>query len=244
MMKGMYISAAGMSLKINEINEITANLANVNTSGFKRTQLVSQSFGDLITQFAQPTPFNKVGVGVQEVGRARFDTQGPLIRTNDPLHMAITGDGYFQIQDANGNVQVTRNGDFRLDNQGYLAAQTGERVLGVTNQPIQLGVVANQTMTVSQDGTILSGAQPVARLKVVGREEANADTFPQSSAAAPAANGNYTVEQGYLENSNVSVIAEMVNMITINKAYSMGQNAITTQNKMLEKTVNDLGRVQ
>ena len=244
MMKGMYIAASGMSYQIDQLNEVAANLANVNTSGYKRSQLIGESFQSLVHQFTQPTPNNRASVGVHAVGRARIDNQGSMVRTANPLNVAIAGEGYFQIQDFNGTVQVTRNGNFRLDNQGFLSAQSGERVLGVDNQFIQLGATATTDMRIRQDGTIMAGAQPVGQLKVVGAAEANTPQFPISNAAAPAVTDGFNVEQGYLESSNVSVISEMVNMVTINKAFNFNQKAITTQDNLLNKTVNDLGRVQ
>jgi flagellar basal-body rod protein FlgG len=233
-----------MSYQIDALNDVAGNLANVNTTGYKRTQMVGEAFDNLVTQFSHATPFDKVGLGVREVGSARIESQGALVRTDNPLHIALTGDGYFQVQSPDGRVAVTRNGDFRLDTQGYLVAQSGERVLGANNQPIQLGVIATQDMKIRQDGTILSGNRPVGQLKVVGSVQATGANFPASDINVPQTQGGFSVEQGFLENSNVSVISEMVNMITINKAFSFGQKAITTQDNLLNKTVNDLGRLQ
>lgn len=244
MMKGMYIAASGMSYQVEQLNEAAANLANVNTSGYKRSQLIGESFESLVHQFTQPTGDNRAGVGVRPVGRARIDNQGSMVRTNNPLNVAISGDGYFQIQDANGTVQVSRNGDFRMDNQGFLATASGERVLGVDNAPIQVGGTATTDMRIREDGMIMAGANPIGQIKVVAAAEAEAETFPVSNAAAQAVANGYTLQQGYLESSNVSVISEMVNMVTINKAFNFNQKAITTQDNLLNKTVNDLGRVQ
>jgi flagellar basal-body rod protein FlgG len=242
MLKGIYIAASGMAFQAQQLTEVSANLANVNTPGFKRTQALSETFGDLVTAFGAPTPLNRVGMGVVDGGRARWETQGPLTRTSDPLHVAISGEGYFQTQDTGGTVKVTRNGDFRLDAQGFLVSQDGARVLGTDNAPIQLGAIATETVRVRPDGAILSGANVVARLKVVGNAQAAGPNFPISLAAAPAQAGGFTLEQGYLEGSNVNVVSEMVNMITLNRAFSFEQKAITTQDNLLNKTVNDLGR--
>jgi flagellar basal-body rod protein FlgG len=244
MMKGMYIAASGMSYQIEQLNEASANLANVNTPGYKKTALIGESFQSLVHQFTQPTPNNRAGVGVHAVGQARIDQQGALTKTSNPLNLALSGPGYFQIQDANGTVQVTRNGDFRMDNQGFLSTQTGERVLGVDNQPIQVGAAGSRDLRIRQDGTLMAGLDTLAQVKVVDPQEANNQNFPISTADAPAMAGGYNVEQGYLENSTVSVISEMVNMVTINKAFNFNQKAITTQDNLLNKTVNDLGRVQ
>lgn len=242
MLKGIYTAASGMKFQIEALNETAGNMANVATPGYKKQEIISQSFDNLVYQFAEPTPLNRAGAGVINAGRFRYDTQGALIRTSNPLHFAMSGPGYFQTVNNDGSVTLTRNGDFRMDDQGFLATQAGERVLGINNQPIQLGA-ATDTVTVRQDGTILAGANELARLKVVAPEEANPLTFPLSNLnAQPIAQG-FTIEQGYLENSNVNVVAEMVNMIAINKTFSIMKSAVTAQDKMLEKTVNDLGRV-
>jgi flagellar basal-body rod protein FlgG len=242
MLKGIYIAASGMAFQAQQLTEVSANLANVNTPGFKRTQAMSETFGDLVTAFSGPTTLNRVGMGVVNTGSARWETQGPLAHTSNPLHMDLSGEGYFQTQDAAGTVKVTRNGDFRLDAQGFLASQDGSRVLGTDNAPIRLGAIATETVRVRPDGAILSGANVVARLKVVGNDQAAGPNFPISLAAAPALTGGFTVEQGYLEGSNVNVVSEMVNMITLNRAFGYEQKAITTQDNLLNKTVNDLGR--
>jgi flagellar basal-body rod protein FlgF len=243
MMKGIYIAASGMSFQIDAINDVAGNLSNVSTPGYKRTQLVGESFDNLVTQFTHATASDKVGMGVRTLGTARIEGQGALVRTDNPLQLAISGDGYFQTQTPDGRVQVTRNGDFRMDNQGYLCAQSGERVLGSNNQTIQLGVIATTDVQIRKDGTILAGERPVARIKVVGPEEASTQAFPASRLNAPEKTAGYSVEQGFLENSNVGIVAEMVNMIAVNRVYSFGQKAITTQDGLLNKTVNDLGRL-
>lgn len=244
MLKGIYTAASGMTYQMDALTEVTSNLANVNTSGHKRTQLVAEAFDGLVFQFANPTAQNTGGAGVRSGGVARFDSQGPLSRTSNPLHMALSGDGYFQTVNARGAVQVTRNGDFRLDEEGYLTSQSGDRVLSTANTPILLGQVASEELVIRKDGTVTAGGNPIAQLKVVSPIEANPVTFPASNVNAPSITEGYSVEQGYLENSNVNVVTEMVNMITINKAFTFGQKAITIQDNLLNKTVNDLGRVQ
>lgn len=244
MMRGIYTAASGMKFQMEALNQTAANLANVSTSGYKRNEIIGESFDGLVFQFQQPTALNQGGAGVTNAGLARIDTQGSLTRTSNPLNVALSGPGYFQTIDANGLVQVTRNGDFRMDNQGFLSTHTGERVLGTDNQPIQLGAIASQTMRIRSDGAIMSGPQEVARLKVVDAAEANPVTFPASNVNAAGIQDGFTIEQGYLERSNVNTVSEMVNMIAINKTFTIGKNAITTQDKLLEKSVNDLGRVQ
>ncbi|MEB3283815.1 MAG: flagellar hook-basal body protein [Candidatus Sericytochromatia bacterium] len=242
MLKGIYIAASGMNFQMQQLTEVAANMANVNTPGYKRTQLLPETFGDLVTQFSRPTDANRVGLGVYNAGQARWENQGSLVRTNNPLNLAISGDGYFQTQDTNGTVKVTRNGDFRLDAEGYLAAQDGARVLGADNQFIRLGAIATETLRIRPDGGVMSGNNQVAQIKVVGPANVSSVNFPVSLATVPAAQGGYSMEQGFLENSNVNVISEMVNMIALNRSFSFDQKAITIQDNLLNKTVNDLGR--
>jgi flagellar basal-body rod protein FlgF len=244
MNKGLYIAASGMNYQVQALNESAANLANASTSGYKRTEILGRSFDNLVTQFSNPTPFDHTGYGVQTVGHARILQQGALIQTHNPLSVALSGPGYFQSQDATGAVQLTRNGDFRLDNGGFLATQTGDRILDVNNQPIPLGALATESLRIHKDGVLLDGDRPIGRLKIVAESAANPVTFPASTLAEPALQGGSGVEQGYLEQSNVNVVSEMVNMITINKAYTFDSKAITTEDNLLNKTVNDLGRLQ
>lgn len=243
MMKGIYIAASGMSYQIEQLNEVSANLANVNTSGYKRTELIGQSFDNVLHQFQHQTADNHAGVGVHAVGHARIDQQGPLVRTSNPLNVALSGPGYFQVQTPDGRTEITRNGDFRMDNAGYLASHTGDRVLDANNQPIRIGPNM-QDVRIRQDGTIMSGLRPLAQIKVVDAQEGQSPNYPASNANAPTQAGGFTVEQGYLEGSTVSVISEMVNMVTVNRAFTFNSKAITTQDNLLNKTVNDLGRVQ
>lgn len=244
MMKGIYTAASGMMHQMRALNETAANLANVSTPGYKRSEVVGESFGDLVTQFQAPTPFDRVGAGVRTAEATRHESQGPLQRTSNPLHVALSGEGYFQVQDAEGRVKVTRNGDFGLDAQGYLATLTGERVLGIDNQPIGIGQIASTTLHIAQDGTLRDADRAFARLKVVEAPPTTGPGFPASSLDAPAVAGGYNVMQGYLEGSNVNVVSELVALMDINKAFNFDQKAITVQDNLLNKTVNDLGRVQ
>jgi flagellar basal-body rod protein FlgG len=233
-----------MSYQIDQLNEVAANLSNVNTAGYKRTELIGESFGNVLHSFVHQNADGHAGVGVHAVGHTRVDGQGPLRRTTNPMNVALSGPGYFQIQSADGKVEVTRDGDFRVDNQGFLAAQSGARVLGTDNQPIQLGLATNRDMHIRQDGTLMAGTRPIGQIKVVGAAEASPENFPISNAAAPAVADGFTVEQGYLEGSNVSVITEMVNMVSVNRAFTFNSKAITAQDNLLNKTMNDLGKVQ
>lgn len=242
MLKGIYISASGMTHNLSQLSEVAANLANVNTPGYKRIELVGESFDETLMRVSGPTGSDPVGLGVRDAERVRYESQGSLARTSNPLHLALSGEGYFVTQKADGTPLLTRNGSFQLDNLGFLANAAGERVLDINDRPIQLGAIAGTTMVVGTDGTIRAGATPVARLKVVGPEEAG-PSFPVGRLGAPQRPAGFSVSQGYLEGSNVSVIAELVNLMSLNRGYGFSQKAISAQDNVLNKTVNELGRV-
>ncbi|HEY9720768.1 MAG TPA: flagellar hook basal-body protein [Oscillatoriaceae cyanobacterium] len=243
MWKGLYAAASGMRFQTDKLNEAANNLANVSTAGYKRSVLVGESFDGLVTKFSQPTPLNTVGAGVLEVGKFRIDNQGSLVRTSNPLNFAISGDGYFQVQAPDGTIEVSRDGDFSLDTQGYLVSHANERVLDVNNQPIRLAGLGVQPLEAREDGTLVSGNQVLARLKIVTNADADTPNFPVSQAALPPSAAGYKIQQGYLESSNVNVVQEMVNLINISHLYTSESKAISENATLLDKTVNDLGRL-
>lgn len=242
MLKGMYIAASGMTHQIQQLSEVTANLANVNTPGYKHVELVGESFDDSLMRVVGPTAYDQVGMGIRAAERVRHEGQGPLARTSNPLHLALSGEGYFTVQRPDGQVQLTRNGSFQLDNLGFLANAEGARVLDTNDRPIQLGAIAGTTLVVGQDGTVRAGVTPLARIKVVGQEEAG-PSFPVGRLGAPARANGFSIQQGYLEGANVNVIAELVHLMDLNKIYGFSQKAISAQDNVLNKTVNELGRV-
>ena len=244
MLKGMYIAASGMNFQATAVVEGAANLANINTPGYKRTMLVGESFGDYVTRFEHLQAGDRVGLGTRAVGTARHESQGALIRTQNPLNVALSGNGYFQTLAADGRVQATRNGDFILDAAGFLATQTGERILGVDSNPLRVNALTGGEFRIREDGTIFSGNAQVGRLKVVDAPNPGAGNFPVSARFAPVTTDAFQVKQGYLEGSNVNVVTEMVALMTGNRAFSFGQKAITTQDNLLNKVANELGRVQ
>ncbi len=259
MLKALWIAATGMEAQNLNIDVIANNLANVNTTGFKRSRA---DFEDLMYQTIRlagapqtaqtqiPTGLD-IGQGVRPVSVQKIFTQGDYKQTNNPLDLAIEGDGFFQILLPNGELAYTRAGAFKLDRDGRIVTSNGD--------PLQPEITIPQdaiSITIGQDGTV-SVLQPgntaptqvgqiqlvrfinPAGLKSIGRNLfVPTDSSGEPILGIPGENGFGTIAQGYLEMSNVSVVEEMVNMIIAQRAYEINAKAIQTADEMLQMANN------
>lgn len=244
MLRGIYSAASGMTYQMEQVNQIANNLANVDTNGFKRNELLAASFGDLVVQMSEHAPGTEstIGTGVKIDGVARFETQGNLVHTGGRLNMAINGPGYFLVRGADGTEKLTRDGDFQLDANQRLITRTGDLVLNGTHRPIVLTGDLS-TMRVSENGSLFVNEVVQDQLMVTNPPAAAlASSFP---AAPPGLQpiSNPVVAQGMLEHSNVNIVTEMVNMLTASRAFGFGQKVISAHDQILQKTANDLGRM-
>ena len=256
MIRSLAIAKTGMEAQQMKLDAISNNLANVSTNGYKRAGVV---FEDLIYQNLRqagaasseqttlPTGL-QVGLGVQPVATTRSFTQGNLQQSSNPLDLAIRGNGFFQIQLPDGTSGYTRDGSFQVDAQGQLVTNAGYAVQpGIT-------IPANaQSVTIAADGTVsvtLPGqaqAQQVGQLQLAsfvnpaGLEPKGMNLFAETAASgtpnagAPGANGLGSLQQGYVETSNVNVVEELVSMIQTQRAYELNSKAIQTSDQMLQK---------
>ncbi|HEX7384351.1 MAG TPA: flagellar basal-body rod protein FlgG [Burkholderiaceae bacterium] len=256
MIRSLAIAKTGMEAQQMKLDAISNNLANVSTNGYKRAGVV---FEDLIYQNLRqagaasseqttlPTGL-QVGLGVQPVATTRSFTQGNLQQSSNPLDLAIRGNGFFQIQLPDGTSGYTRDGSFQVDAQGQLVTNAGYAVQpGIT-------IPANaQSVTIAADGTVsvtLPGqaqAQQVGQLQLAsfvnpaGLEPKGMNLFAETAASgtpnagAPGANGLGSLQQGYVETSNVNVVEELVSMIQTQRAYELNSKAIQTSDQMLQR---------
>ena len=256
MIRSLAIAKTGMEAQQMKLDAISNNLANVSTNGYKRAGVV---FEDLIYQNLRqagaasseqttlPTGL-QVGLGVQPVATTRSFTQGNLQQSSNPLDLAIRGNGFFQIQLPDGTSGYTRDGSFQVDAQGQLVTNAGYAVQpGIT-------IPANaQSVTIAADGTVsvtLPGqaqAQQVGQLQLAsfvnpaGLEPKGMNLFAETAASgtpnagAPGANGLGSLQQGYVETSNVNVVEELVSMIQTQRAYELNSKAVQTSDQMLQK---------
>jgi flagellar basal-body rod protein FlgG len=256
MMRSLWISKTGMEAQQTQLDTISNNLANVSTNGYKRSHAV---FEDLMYQNLRQAGSNnseqatlptglQVGLGTRAVATSRMFSQGNLQQTGNSLDLAIRGQGFFQVQLADGTTGYTRDGSFQVSPQGQLVTNNGEVVApGIT---IPAGA---QGITVGADGTVSvsiagqAAPQAVGQLQLAnfvnpaGLEPRGQNIFTETAASgaaatgAPGQNGMGAMTQGFVETSNVNVVEELVAMIQTQRAYELNSKAIQTSDQMLQK---------
>jgi flagellar basal-body rod protein FlgG len=255
---GLRAAATGMMAQQTRTEVIANNLANVNTTGFKRSRA---HFVDLLYQTvqgaqtvanadAETTPAIQVGRGTQLAGITRLHTQGALEQTQRALDLAINGDGFFQVQLANGQTGYTRDGSFQVSDQGVIVTNEGLTVLPGIKVP------ADATGVMIAPNGIVSATSSAAKTTEFGRIELARFTNPsglvstgqniyQSSPTSgepttefPQVEGMGRLQQGYLESSNVEIMQEMVDMITAMRAYEINSKAIKNSETMADISNN------
>ncbi len=254
MLPALWVAKTGLSAQDTNLTTISNNLANVSTTGFKRDRaefedLLYQSRrqpGGQSSQDSQLPSGLQLGTGVRIVGTQKIFTAGSLQTTEQPLDMAINGRGFFQVLLPDGTVSYTRDGSFHLNSDGQLVTSNGFALEPAIVLPPEV-----QTFMVGEDGTVsvttFGDPQPQvigniqtadfinpAGLQAIGNNlflETGASGAPQ--VGTPGLTGLGTVLQNTLENSNVSVVEEMVNMITTQRAYEMNSKVVSTADQML-----------
>ena len=239
-----------------QMDVISNNLANVSTTGFKRSRAV---FEDLLyhtlrqpgAQSSQQTQLPsglQLGTGVRPVATEKIFTQGNLQQTGNALDIAINGKGFFQVLMPDGTTAYTRDGSFQVDNQGQLVTASGYQV-----QPA-ITIPANAlTVTIAKDGTVsvlqpgnpaptqVGSLQLAGFINPAGLQSQGENLYLESAASgsptanAPGTNGVGVLNQGMIETSNVNVAEELVNMIQTQRAYEINSKAISTSDQMLQK---------
>ena len=255
MMNALWVSKTGLNAQDHGLSVISNNLANVATTGFKKDRAV---FEDLIYQIQrQPGALSsqdsrlpsglQIGTGVKVAGTQKIFTTGGLQETSQPLDMAINGRGFFQITMPDGSISYTRDGTFHMDAEGQIVNASGFLLEPAITIPDQ-----TNTMTISRDGivstTLFGETEPteIGQIEIVdfinpaGLQAMGGNLFletassgaPQAGVASEAGYGS--MEQGFLENSNVNVVEEMVQMITVQRAYEMNSKVVSSADQMLQ----------
>ncbi|MEZ7195294.1 flagellar basal-body rod protein FlgG [Pseudodesulfovibrio karagichevae] len=257
MMRSLWTSATGMIAMQTQIDTLSNNLANVSTTGFKKSRaefedLMYQTLKVAGTQNADGTrtPVGmQVGMGVRPVSVHKFFTQGDFQNTGNPLDMAIEGEGFFQVM-MNGEEVYTRDGSFELDDQGRVVTAGGYPLQPEFTVPPETSSVSiSGTGTISaldKDGTVLATAdidlyrfQNPAGLIATGRNfYRQSDASGAAVAGTPGDQNFGTIAQGFLEGSNVEMVDEMVGLIVGQRAFEINSKAITTSDGMLQTAIN------
>ncbi|WP_353154093.1 flagellar basal-body rod protein FlgG [Pollutimonas bauzanensis] len=257
MIRSLWIAKTGLESQQTNMDVISNNLANVNTTGFKRSRAV---FEELMYQTvrqpgAQVGAANQlpsglqIGTGVRTVATERIHTQGDLRNTGSDLDIAIQGKGFLQVEMPDGSFAYTRDGSLQVDQNGQLVTAGGYPIQPPINIPDNA-----QTITIARDGTV-SVTQPgavgtnvqIGQLQLstfinpTGLQSAGENLYVETDASGPAnfaqpgLDGAGLVLQQYNETSNVNVAEELVNMITTQRAYEMNSKAIQTSDQMLAR---------
>lgn len=255
MVRGLYIAATGMNVQSKKMDIVSNDLANVNTTGYKKDTAVIAAFPEILTskidkmsgdsQVATPIGTMNFGARVDEV-YTQF-SQGSLIKTEGIVDVAIQGTGFLTIQTPEG-LSYTRDGQFSINPNGDLVTKEGYAVMG-QDGPINLGedfLADGAEVSVEANGDILLGEEWMDQLALVDFEDTRTllkagDNLYTATADPIAFEGS--VIQGFIEGSNVNPVTAMVDMITVSRAYEANQKMIQTQDTLLGKAVNDIARV-
>ena len=262
MNRALYTAASGMNAQQANIDNVAHNLANVNTAGFKKAHM---EFEDLVYQQTRvpgtatsatgESPIGlELGLGTRAVGTSRDFSSGSMRSTSGPLDLAIEGDGFFQVSQPSGSTAYTRAGSFHRDAQGLMVTTDGYPVepqitippnatsISISKDGIVSAVIAGQTAT-QQLGTFeLAMFQNPAGLKAMGGNLFTVTTASgEPQVGVPGSDSRGTLAQGFVEDSNVSVVEEMVNMILGQRAYEANSKVLKAADEMLS-VVNSLVR--
>ena len=235
MLRSSFTAATGMTAQQQHIDIISNNLANVNTTGFKRGAASSD-------QTEIPTGI-QLGLGVRTAAVQRLFLEGDFQQTQNQLDMTIDGAGFFQIRRPDGEISYSRAGSFKLDSQGRVVNSDGfplDPEITIPNDAVSITVGTEGTVSVLQVGQIQLASFPnPAGLSGQGRsllQKTTASGDPITG--APSQGGLGGLSQGVLEISNVSVVEEMVNLISGQRAYEINSKAIQASDEMLQTAAN------
>lgn len=256
MIRSLWISKTGLDAQQTQMDVVANNLANVSTTGFKRSRAV---FEDLLyqtirqpgAQSSQQTQLPtglQLGTGVRPVATERIFTQGNLQQTGNDKDVAIQGAGFFQVLLPDGSTAFTRDGSFHVDSQGQLVTSSGFTVQPAITIPIdaqKISIGRDGTVSITQDGvaqpTQVGALQLATFMNPAGLEGKGENLYVETGASGtantstPGLNGAGLLTQGYVETSNVNVVEELVNMIQTQRAYEINSKAIQTSDQMLQR---------
>lgn len=247
MLRGIYVAATGMLNEERRLDVIANNIANADTTGFKRSVTVNESMASLLLRRLGDGPaapaIGTLGLGVAQADARPVFTQGGFRFTGRDLDLALAGDGFFAVETA-GGVRYTRDGAFSVSADGYVVTADGNRVLGATG-PLQVGTAGK--VTISESGEVAVDGAVKGRLRLAAfppgtdlrREGDNRFRVADGTAERPATAG---VRAGYLEQANVQPVREMVEMISVMRAYEANQRAVKAHDETLGQAVTEIAR--
>jgi len=259
MIRSLWTAATGMQAQTLNIDVIANNLANVNTVGFKRSRA---DFQDLLYETLRAAGVSssegtqvpvgiQMGHGTRPAAVNKIFLQGDFQKTDNELDLAVEGDGFFQILQPNGEIAYSRAGAFKLDSEGRIVTSDGffmEPEITIPTDTVTFSVGIDGTVSVVQAGAVQAteiGTIELARfINPAGMHTIGRNLYLPTAASGDVVTGTAgedgfgTIAQGYLEMSNVSVVDEMVNMITAQRAYEINSKTIQAADDMLQMANN------
>ena len=261
MTQALWIAKTGLDAQQTRMSVISNNLANVNTTGYKYSRPV---FNDLLyqtvrqpgAQSSQNTEIPSglmVGTGVRTMSTQKFYSQGNIIQTENPMDIAVSGRGFFEVLLPDGEAAFTRDGTFQIDSQGRVVTSNGYTLQPAINVPAN-----TQSVTIGEDGVLsalVAGSSSPTQIGAIqladfinpaGLQPVGDNLLKETAASGtpitgtPGTTGLGRTLQGSLESSNVNVVEELVNMIETQRAYEMNSKAISTSDQMLQYASNSL----
>jgi flagellar basal-body rod protein FlgG len=260
MIRALYSAASGMSAQELNIDNIANNLANANTVGYKsrRAQFQDLMYQSMVQPGAQSGTSTvipaglQLGLGTRTSSNEINQTQGAFTQTSNPLDMVIQGNGFFQVKQANGETAYTRAGSFQMDASGNIVTSNGDPILPQITIP-----AAAQSITIATDGTVsytlpgqtaaqtagqitLATFQNPAGLNSIGQSLYLPTDASGAAVVGPAGgtDGAGTVLQGYVEQSNVSVVDEFINLISAQRSYEANSKVVKAADDMYSQVNN------
>ena len=256
MIRSLSIAKTGLDAQQTQLDVVANNLANVGTTGFKRSRAVfedlmyqnlRQAGGQTSDQTRLPSGL-QVGTGVRVVASERIHSQGNLTKTDNPKDVAIKGGGFFQVLMPDGTTAYTRDGSFQTDSEGQLVTASGFPVQPAITLPqnaTSLTIGRDGMVSVTQAGSTKSvqvgQLQLATFLNPAGLQSMGENLYSETDASGapnqtnPDSNGAGSLSQGYVEASNVNVVEELVNMIATQRAYEINSKAVQTSDQMLQR---------
>ena len=258
-MRSLWTSTTGMSAQNLNMDVIANNLANVSTTGFKKSRA---DFQDLLYQIMKvpgsPTSADtrsptgiQVGLGVKPAAVTKVFTEGDIVQTENPLDVAIEGSGFFQVELPDGNTAYTRAGNLKLDGDGRLTTSDGfplqpeivipedAREVTISQTGLVSALVGDDTTSTELGNIDLADFVNEAGLIAIGRNLfRETDSSGAAALGTPGSDGYGTLLQGYVENSNVNLVEEMAHMITTQRAFEINSNVVSTSDEMMQTTTN------
>jgi flagellar basal-body rod protein FlgG len=260
MIRALYAAGSGMNAQQLSIDNIANNLANSNTTGFKarRTQFQDLLYQSVLqpgaaagSQTIVPSGL-QLGLGTRPAANSIVFTQGAMTQTSNPLDLTIQGKGFFQVQQPDGTTAYTRAGSFQLNANGAIVDPNGNALVPQITIPAQ-----SQTITIAPDGTVSytqpgqTATQTAGQIQLAnftnpgGLNSLGNGLFSPTDASGVAIVGNPggtdgvgTLQQGYIENSNVSIVEEFVNMISSQRAYEANTKVVKAADEMYQQVNN------